>query len=661
MVKKSEIEAKLREAKESRETITDLVVGADDDMGEIVDMTVNEYHGTIGWLQQNTKKVFESSGHEKLKKEVENELVYSEELEKHHTKLRGGKMNFANFQNELKMLNAGIRDGTLGTGVKPNMANEPETLKPSDAIAKDFAKPKPENIRTNTGTKPPVFQEDPDDLDEINRLIAEQQRLEERNESQMMNNDDSQQQDRERQDQERRDQERRDQERRDQERKDKERRDKEKRDQLQREQREKEKQEEQDREQRKREALEQEKRDQEKRDRENRQRPTEEISKPNQSRGGINNKQSSVDEEYERARKRRQEEKASRDKLMREIVEVSKEGPETAQLRHLGSQLADITQDDKTIKELKDINAQNQRLLSEIRVQIMSESDKENHLSSKRAGLRNITQVIKSDIDGLMKKNANKTNDKNAAQKEVDTLERELKELEREVEAERERGQHDGGEGLALRKQRQIQKEVLQKYEIEIKKYKQGYESLLKKWNDEISGVESNGNGGLRNYRQRDSSPITRDLSPVFRRDTGYIRPESSVFSYQPGEYRDSALVRGVRDYVTPTNYVPQSGYSQPPMPSFISVSPVTITSSLPRHTEDRFSSSVISSGDTPRRYESVGSYNIPQTQTYQHMQATYQPIQDYTPNYSSSLGQGVAGESKYASRFLNTDFKKRA
>lgn len=657
MVKKSEIEAKLREARESRETITDMVIGSEDDMGEVVDMTVTEYFNVVSWLEVNTKKVFESSGHEKLKKEVENEFVYSEELHKHHTKLREGKMNFPSFQNELKMLNAGIRDGTLGTGVKANLANEPETMKPSDGIAKDFAKGKPEEIRANTGTKLPVFQEDPEDLDEINRLIAEQQRLEEQNEKQMMSNGgDSRDRDQERRDQERRDQERRDQERRDQER-----RDQEKRDKQQRDQREKEKQEQLDRDRRKREAMEQEKREQEKKEREARQRPTEELLKADQGKRGIA-KQSSVDEEYERARKRRQDEKASREKLMREIVEVSKEGPETAQLRHLGRQLADITQDDKAIKELKDVNSQNQRLLSEIKMQIMGESDKENHLTSKRAGLRNITQVIKSDIDQLMKKNANKTNDKNAAQKEVDSLEKDLKELEREIEAEKERAQHDGGEGLALRKQRQIQKEVLQRYEIEIKKYKQGYESLLKKWNDEISGQDSANTGGLRGYRQRDTSPKGRDLSPGFKRDTGYIRPESSVFSYQPGEYRDSTstLVRGVRDYVTPSSYLPQS-YQQPVTPSFISASPVTITSALPRHTEDRFSASIRSSGDTPRRYDSIGSFNIQPLQSYQPLQATYQPppIQEYS--YTAAVGNGATGESKYASRFLNTDFRKRS
>jgi hypothetical protein len=150
----SSLEARVKQAAENRDGLIDMFLQLDDDIPEITREMVGGYLDDVAWLEKNSEHLEEFGGGD-LDEKIKDEMAYSKELEMiYKEKLMKKAISFEEFKTDLRILNANLRDGVIGSGrskaipqtqvVLPNQDiefSESNNFADSPAVARDRTKP----------------------------------------------------------------------------------------------------------------------------------------------------------------------------------------------------------------------------------------------------------------------------------------------------------------------------------------------------------------------------------------------------------------------------------------------------------------------------------------------------------------------------------------
>jgi len=142
--------------------------------------------------------------------------------------------------------------------------------------------------------------------------------------------------------------------------------------------------------------------------------------------------------------------------------------------------------DNKRMKEMSDILSRNEAEIYDVRSRINLQKDMEDQLKGKLSGLRNLNTFIKNDIDHLNKSYQENKHERESLTCEVSMLERDLLEIEKEINELKAKNNAKVTSNDDLRTERAVCREKLQVLDMEIERYKSSYVSLKKKWDDEL-------------------------------------------------------------------------------------------------------------------------------------------------------------------------------
>lgn len=224
----------------------------------------------------------------------------------------------------------------------------------------------------------------------------------------------------------------------------------------------------------------------------------------------------------------------------------------------LGSALMPMTSrenvqrlDDQRMTELTNMLTGNERQLLSLRTQIMQQEEQDHVIKSRLTGLRNLNTFIRTDIDRLTSSIGQVQAEKQVLGEDIGGLERDLADIEAELEQIKEANANNLNGNGDLRLQRGKFKDTLQRMDIEIEKYKTSYQSLKKRWDDDLRDEEvtsMTNRPTLSNWTdQRDVSPNVFDRYSVSADDrsssnmldeTAYSVPSTYVQRYLSKDFK---------------------------------------------------------------------------------------------------------------------------
>ena len=582
---------KIEEAKGSRENLVDVILQVDS-YEDFLDDMVQQYMVDVRSLKGLNLPVSSDPEYTNIAADIKNEMKYANGLNKiYYESLKKGKLDFKQFQVEFKILNASLRDGNLLSSGSEHESPQ-KTNYPQNTPFKPFSTPN----TTPTYQHTPVvgnkiqdgMESELDDIDEINREIAELEAEEKRQQQKKV-----------------------------------EERQKMENQRVQKNQRETNGIKDAKRNDQPFIPMTLDRSDPPEFGRSSLQTPVFENQRPdsryhhNDNRLKQRYNDHPVDNyniPYEEKRRGYKEQEPVVVPVYQKPEEFKKRESEIKQKQEIrsffgGGVAIGSLVDEKNVEKMDNTRMESLQMMlrnTEIEIEAI---EKENQklgeegyqVDGKLSGMKNLNNVIRADITDIKEALDEKEQEKSVLNAEITTLESELEALEREIQQTQDEVDRQIDPHIELRTEKAKYRQELQMLDVEIQRYKIGYDSLKKKWDEELKGKETSLHSEFFNRK-----PSNQDHSDIFNRSSEIIgRPNM-----------DTSYSRAIPD---------RSSYLHERSPS---PNPSQIRSNL------------LDWRDQPTTNQNTDSYSLGQ--------------------FKSSSGDRLPVlSSSYADRYLSKDFKK--
>ena len=201
--------------------------------------------------------------------------------------------------------------------------------------------------------------------------------------------------------------------------------------------------------------------------------------------------------------------------------------------------------DEQKMNDLNNMLKNNEHQLSRTKAQIVEQAEQEHIAKSRLSGLRNLNAFIRADIDKLTSSISQAQSEKQVVATDIAGLERDLADIEAELDQLNGENSNSVNSNADIRQQRNKYRETLSRMDVEIERYRTGYDSLKKRWDEELREEEITGllARTTLNTRNRDVSPnvFDRNVSPA-KRDSSPFEESNSVLSRTTGWADETAM-----------------------------------------------------------------------------------------------------------------------
>ena len=130
----------------------------------------------------------------------------------------------------------------------------------------------------------------------------------------------------------------------------------------------------------------------------------------------------------------------------------------------------------------------NDQVLAKLKAMIQQDENKEVGLRDKLSGLKCISTDVKNDVEVARKELKDKEARNSLMNKELDIMKKDLSELNKQIDEIKRNNLQRVDANKVLRNERNMHRDQLRKTEVELQTFKSSYDSLMKRWQDEING-----------------------------------------------------------------------------------------------------------------------------------------------------------------------------
>jgi len=143
------------------------------------------------------------------------------------------------------------------------------------------------------------------------------------------------------------------------------------------------------------------------------------------------------------------------------------------------------------MKKLELLLIRDENQLEKLKIDNEVLKETEHTFKGRLTGMKNLNHIIRADVASISEVIESKEQEKSLLKKDIDMLEQELVDIEREITQTQATVDAQQDPYLDLRHQKAKYRKELQLLDIDIQKFKTGYESLKRRWDDELKGLNT--------------------------------------------------------------------------------------------------------------------------------------------------------------------------